>query len=214
MADDALPWTTPAAAESLEAGAEFRGIAASVGDFWQFALGDLRMNNARGHLAEFLVARSLGMNVQRVEWAEYDLLYGDTTIEVKSSAYLQAWEQQKLSKISFTGLKGKRPLRGGGYDDSSPQTFNADVYVFCVQTATTHEHYDPLDVGQWDFYVVPRGRLVERGYASIALSELQKLTTRIAASDLQEVIVRESPGLRQRSHRDGVVPAVCAMPMG
>jgi hypothetical protein len=29
---------------------------ASVLDFWRWALGDLRMNTARGYLAEFLVA--------------------------------------------------------------------------------------------------------------------------------------------------------------
>jgi hypothetical protein len=32
----------------------------TVLDFWQWALGDLRMNNARGYLADFLVAKALG----------------------------------------------------------------------------------------------------------------------------------------------------------
>ena len=51
-------------------------------------------------------------------------------------------------------------------------TFNADVYVFCVQTATLHSEYDPLDTGQWDFYVLPRKAIQSRGYKSIGLAAL------------------------------------------
>jgi hypothetical protein len=46
---------------------------ATVIDFWRFALGDLRMNNARGYLAEFIVATALGVGASRVEWANSDL---------------------------------------------------------------------------------------------------------------------------------------------
>lgn len=43
---------------------------ATVLDFWRWVLGDLRMNNARGYLAEFLVARALGSPAPiRIEWA-------------------------------------------------------------------------------------------------------------------------------------------------
>jgi len=83
----------------------FEGINASVTDFWRFAMSDLRMNNARGYLAEFLVARALGLDdVQRVEWDAYDLLVDDRIrVEVKSSAYPQAWEQPRLQRpVSFT----------------------------------------------------------------------------------------------------------------
>ena len=31
----------------------------TVLDFWRWAMGDLRMNNARGYLAEYLVARTV-----------------------------------------------------------------------------------------------------------------------------------------------------------
>lgn len=39
-----------------------------MADLWQFALGELRMNNTRGYLAEFLVAKALGLSdAHRVE---------------------------------------------------------------------------------------------------------------------------------------------------
>jgi hypothetical protein len=56
--------------------------------------------------------------------------------------------------------------------ESSAATYNADVYVFCVQTATTHEDYDPLDVGQWNFYVLPRTRAEALSYKSLGLATL------------------------------------------
>lgn len=44
----------------------------------------LRMNNVRGDLAEFLVARAVGATGPRVEWDAYDVLAPDgTRIEVK-----------------------------------------------------------------------------------------------------------------------------------
>jgi hypothetical protein len=49
------------------------------------------------------------------------------------------------------------------------------VYVFCLQTAVTHEAYDPLDVRQWQFYVAPRATLESRGYRSIGLSSLRRI---------------------------------------
>ena len=38
-------------------------------DFWRWALGDLRMNTARGYLVEYLVAQALEDETPvRVEW--------------------------------------------------------------------------------------------------------------------------------------------------
>lgn len=94
-------------------------------------MSDLRMNNVRGYLAEFLVARAVGAIGTRVEWDFYDVLAPDgTRIEVKSSAYLQAWSQRTLSAIRFTGLSGRTWDPEHGTADNA--TFNADVYVFAV----------------------------------------------------------------------------------
>ena len=71
-------------------------------DFWQWSASDLVSNTNRGILAEFIVANDLGIaDGLENEWAPYDLLYKGIKIEVKSGAYIQSWEQQEFSKISF-----------------------------------------------------------------------------------------------------------------
>ncbi len=145
----------PPAPTPLQGDEPFDGIDATVLDFWRFALSNLKMNNIRGYLAEFLVARAVGAQGRRIEWDAYDVLAPDgTKIEVKTSAYLQAWEQRYVSRIGFSGLRGRTLDSNQVY--TPEQTFNADVYVFAVQTARTHEEYDALSVSQWQFYVLPR----------------------------------------------------------
>jgi hypothetical protein len=58
----------PPAADVLEGGQSFTGLDATALDFWRFAMSDLRTNNVRGYLAEFLVARAVGATGARVEW--------------------------------------------------------------------------------------------------------------------------------------------------
>lgn len=80
----------------LDGAEPFIGVEATVADFWRFALSDLRMNNTRGYLAEFIVARAVGATTTRVEWDSYDVLApSGARIEVKSSAYLQVWDHRE-----------------------------------------------------------------------------------------------------------------------
>lgn len=79
---------------ALDGSERFQGVDASVLDFWRFAMSDLRMNNVRGYLAEFLVARAVGARGNRVEWDAYDVLTPDgVRVEVKVRGYLQSWAQ-------------------------------------------------------------------------------------------------------------------------
>lgn len=86
-----------------------QAINAVLIDFWRWSASDLVSNATRGILAEYLVACAIGIaDGARVEWDAYDLLIPKTDnraeirIEVKSSAYLQSWQQKKLSKIIFS----------------------------------------------------------------------------------------------------------------
>lgn len=101
-------WIRPPVVTPLLGDERLVGCEASVLDFWRFAMSDLRMNNVRGYLAEFLVAQAVGAVGPRMEWDAYDVLAPDgTRIEVKSSAYLQVWDQRRPSRIVFTGLRGR-----------------------------------------------------------------------------------------------------------
>ncbi|HLY61298.1 MAG TPA: hypothetical protein VKV95_11160 [Terriglobia bacterium] len=75
--------------------------------FWQRSSSDLISNATRGVLAEYaedMVARALRIDTGSVrgEWAPHDLTTSSgMKIEVKSAAYLQGWDQENLSEISF-----------------------------------------------------------------------------------------------------------------
>jgi hypothetical protein len=147
--------------------------------FWQWSFSDVVSNATRGIVAEFIVARALGIGKAgvREEWAAYDLEIPDgPKIEVKSAAYIQSWQQREFSKISF------RVPKTLGWDKNSnrqSQTAKrqADVYVFALLAHKNQESLDPLDVSQWMFYVLPTVVLDnrKRSQHSITLPSLEKL---------------------------------------
>lgn len=129
---------------------------ACVADFWRWGYSDLRSNVVRGVLAEYLVARACGTDLSgpRAAWDDYDVLTGSgTKVEVKSSAYLQSWKQQRLSTISFGRLRARTYDETAGRYSGEPR-LRADVYVFALHRCTVPAEYDPLDVGQWAFHVL------------------------------------------------------------
>ena len=196
---DALQWLVPPVRKALTGRMRFLGLRrARVEDFWQFALGDLRMNNARGYLAEYLVGTALGIQeLQRIEWDSYDLLFGAITIEVKSSAYLQLWDQKELSTLNFTGLQGIRsnPRAPDGGRDPLGRRLNAMVYVFGVQTSTSHDVYDQLNVAQWDFYVVSRSDLASTNQNSLGIARVKSLSGGATAwDDLKAAVTAAAVG--------------------
>jgi hypothetical protein len=153
----------------------FDGLDARILDFWRFAMSDLRTNNVRGYLAEFLVARAVGSSDVRVEWAPWDVTCPDgTRIEVKSAGYLEAWTQKKLSAPAFqvTPAYAWDALTGVS---SMEQGYNADVYVFCLHTATAHDEYDPLQVAPWRFYVANQSTIAGLEGARIGVVTLERI---------------------------------------
>jgi hypothetical protein len=135
----------------------------SLFDFWRWSNSDLLSNAARGIFAEFIVANALGIEIMvpREEWATYDLkTKDDITIEVKSAAYLQSWNQTKLSEIKFGIGKTNKFDQNGKMINEPPQRW-ADVYVFCLLAHQDKRTVNPLDVSQWEFYVVSTKRLNE-----------------------------------------------------
>lgn len=84
------------------------GTDATVVDFWRFTLSNLRMNNARGYLDEFLATRAIGLAGLRVKWDSYDALtLNGATIGVEVSTFL---ETQRL--MGFAPQWGTRGCAG------------------------------------------------------------------------------------------------------
>lgn len=147
-------------------------------DFWRWNQSDLLSNALRGKIAEFIVAKAVNaINEVRIEWDMYDLVteYG-IKIEVKSAAYVQSWQQEGNSKISF----GIAPALGWTASTNTYGTEvkrNADVYVFCLLSEQDRKVINPLDLDQWEFFVLSTRQLDhEKGdQKSIGLNSLLKM---------------------------------------
>ncbi len=168
----------------------------SVLDFWQWAFSDLQANNLRGIFAEWMVAKLTGGSLEGVRdsWREYDLeVEGDLKVEVKAAGYLQSWKQDAPSKIIFTSLKN----RIYNYDTreyTENETYNADVYVFCLQHQIDPLAWDALNLENWTFFVLPRHALESLNVKSLSLPSLEKITAPIHARDLRNSVQSCSPG--------------------
>jgi hypothetical protein len=175
MMTDAAQGLTPPQPRLMTGDQPIVGTDATLRDFWAWTLSDLRTNTVRPMLAEFLVAQALGAAQRpRIEWDAYDVLTPDgIRVEVKSSAYLQAWTQARPSTITFGGLLAKTWTSEDGY--SPAESYNADVYVFAVLTTTDHATYDALDVDQWSFWVLPRSVVAATGQRSMGLARVRAL---------------------------------------
>lgn len=147
-------------------------------DFWRWSASDLVGNALRGVLAEFIVATALDLKqAGRVEWEAFDLVTpGGVTLEVKSAAYVQAWEQKAHSKIKF-GIAPTRAFEAATNTNTGPLKRQADIYVFCLLHHQYRATVDPLDVGQWTFYVLPTATLERQcpTQKSIVLASLLRM---------------------------------------
>lgn len=143
----------------------------TLADYWAWAHSDLVSNAERGRLAEFIVSNALGAEMTcRVEWDAYDVLTPEgIKVEVKASGYVQTWVQKDYSFPNF----GIRPTIGssdGGATFTGPRQRQADVYVFCLHVHKDQETINPLDLSQWEFYVLPTSTLNEKMADAKAIS--------------------------------------------
>lgn len=119
-----------------------------LSDFWSWNTSDLLNNAMRWKLAEYIIARALWIdNWYRIEWDEYDLVYNDLKIEIKSWAYIQSWEQDRLSNISLT----VKPTQNS---ESWDFKRHSDIYIFAILSHKDATTINPLQLEQWDFYIV------------------------------------------------------------
>ncbi len=153
---------------------------------------DLLNNTLRGSYCEFVISSALGFDLSGVneDWGAYDINFpfrwnddcvwrDEIRIEVKSCAYLQAWQQSKLSNILFS----IRPTRAWdpitGYADEVKR--QSDVYVFCHYTVTELSKADPLikECTYWE-------ALLTVGYDPGTGKQIQKLFSGKTQKEVRE----------------------------
>ena len=125
-------------------------------DFWRFHYSNIY--SLHGEIAEFVVARALGVTEAQnsAYWTLWDTNYRNKRIEVKATAYYHLWnESGNVSKQRTFGIT----MANGSYDPAksgnSEFCRQNDVYVFCLNTGDTRESSNPLNLNNWEFYIVP-----------------------------------------------------------
>ena len=150
----------------------------SILDFWTWTASDVLNNILRGTVAEYIVSQAMEACTQvRVEWDTVDITAPEgIKIEVKSAAYLQSWHQDRPSAISF-GIAKKRPWDPKTNQYGKTRVRSADVYVFCLLTPKDGRTVNPLELTQWEFYVLPTRTLNSSlgNQKTVSLSRLKDL---------------------------------------
>lgn len=150
----------------------------TIGSFWQWAYSDILSNRNRSIFAEYLVGTALGVvsDSVREEWAGFDLEYCGKKIEVKSSAYLQAWEHNAPSKPRFD-IARKRAWDSKLNTYTETEDRYADYYVFCLFTTQSIKLANVLDANQWLFFLISVENITQHfgNQKSVSLSAIENV---------------------------------------
>jgi hypothetical protein len=92
----------------------------------------------------------------RVEWDPYDLRTpSGLCVEVKSAAYLQSWAQRGESSISFDIRETLAwDTQTNAFAPESDRRRQAELYVFALLAHRSKATLNPLDVSQWEFFLL------------------------------------------------------------
>ena len=125
-------------------------------DFWKFHYSNIY--DLQDKIAEFIVSKALSVNEAQNDqyWTLWDVSYRNKRIEVKETSYYHSFNQEgKVSKQRVFGIT----KANGSYDPAksgnSEFCRQNDVYVFCLNTGDTRESSNPLNLNNWEFYIVP-----------------------------------------------------------
>jgi len=129
----------------------------------------------------------------REEWADYDVKAADgTLVEVKATGYLQGWPTTSLSTPAWS-FKSVRASTVYSVEENAEVPIRPEarvhVWVFALETAVEPALYDPGDVGQWEFRVVPHRQLLASGQTSARISFFDQMQIApVPYSDLGDAV--------------------------
>lgn len=173
----------------------------SMLDLWRYSYCQVGL----GDLSEFIVARALGVEKPEnaTHWTAYDMSYRNKRIEVKSTAYIHAWNKEKVSKNRVFSIEPSRNdywLASVSAIDGSKQEYSrqSEVYVFAINADKDLENHNPFELDAWEFYVVPTFKINEYAIKNgnpnqkkIALGVVRKLAREMVGFDgLREAVDR------------------------
>lgn len=150
----------------------------SMLDFWKFQFSQIY--DIQGDIAEFIVAKALNKTEadNKDLWTLYDISYRNKRIEVKETSYYHAWQtdDEPKSKARTFGIT-KANSSYENPDEENRYERQNDIYVFCLNTGYTKSESYPLNLNNWEFYIVPTQVINEKcgNNKTISLSKIKKL---------------------------------------
>ncbi len=132
-------------------------------DFWGWYASDLLNHPVRGAIAEFIVAKALGIPTDnKAGWRSYDLLYRNRKIEIKSCARVSDSHGGKTARIVFS-IKKQLCLWDEDVTDGyctkeqlwKYKCHHSDFYIFCFLAENDNSKANPMMLEQWEFYILP-----------------------------------------------------------
>lgn len=134
----------------------------SLSDFWQWYASDLLNHPIRGAIAEFLVAKAIGVPTDsRPGWRSYDLLYKGKKIEIKSCARVSDSHGGRNNRICFVIPKQlclwDEDVKDGVCTKEQLWKYecrHSDLYVFCFLAESDPLKANPMEIDQWEFYIL------------------------------------------------------------
>ena len=161
-------------------------------DFWKYQYSNIY--DMQEYIAEFVVGKALGINepMNRDGWTLWDIDYSGKRIEVKQTSYYHSWQEKIANgKISQQRTFSITPAFTGYKDSTTSYERQNDIYVFCLNTGANEEESYPLDMANWEFYVVPTSVINDNcapSQKSISLGKVRKLVQMTRFEDLKSVI--------------------------
>lgn len=159
-------------------------------DYWKTKFGNIY--NMQDYIAEFIVEKALGMDKSHNSdmWTLYDIFYRGKRVEVKETGYYHPWnENGKISKVRTFGIT-KANSKHENPDEPNRYERQNDVYVFCLNTGNTKEDSNPMDLRNWEFYIVPT-KIIDKecmNNKTISLGKVKQLADMVDYYDIKKVI--------------------------
>ena len=132
----------------------------SLLELWQWKFSDIY--DLQDVIAEYIVEKALGMkeSFNVGYWTLYDIEYRGKRIEIKETGYYHSW-QKEGDKISEQRTFSITKAYSNYKDNSSTYERQNDIYVFCLNIGRTREESNPMELNNWEFYIVPTKKINE-----------------------------------------------------
>ena len=172
-------------------------IGCNLIDFWKFRYPNIF--DMQDELSEFIVARALGTNeASNIDyWTLWDIDYAGYRIEIKETSYYHSFNKEgEISKSRNFGItkSNSRYLVNaeGKTTDDYINVFERhnDLYVFCLNTGYSKEESFPLNLNNWEFYVLQTYFINQKckNNKTISLNRVRKFTDAVNYGNLKNKI--------------------------